>query len=131
MQTISDPFNIRCIRSKPERPLQRFTNDRFPNMSIHYQVPYYFVTLAFAAIHLIGWNFTFPTRAEAYLWRTSSLVVLVTIFVFLVLGMIANRSRFGSWTDDKAIPYPDEAAEQAHKQAKPLPCGKSLLHHHW
>ncbi|KAF8648190.1 hypothetical protein AX16_006329 [Volvariella volvacea WC 439] len=36
----------------------------------------------FGAVHLIGWNFKFPTEEEKKLWRTSSLVV--TLFPTLI-----------------------------------------------
>ena len=43
------------------------------------------ILFAFAACHLIGWNFAFPTWSEQLLWRAASvLCALMPIFVFLV-----------------------------------------------
>lgn len=35
------------------------------------------------ALHLIAWNFNFPTETEKILWRVASIVLTVTPFVFV------------------------------------------------
>ena len=40
-------------------------------------------TIAYLGIHLAGWNFTFPSRAEQILWRVSSLSLLTVLILFL------------------------------------------------
>lgn len=34
------------------------------------------ITVSYTSIHIIGWNFTFPTLVERSLWRAASLVLL-------------------------------------------------------
>ena len=52
-------------------------------------------TIAYFGIHLAGWNFTFPTRAEQILWRVSSLTLfsLLIIYLFAVAFGTAMASR--------------------------------------
>lgn len=60
----------------PERPIQRIPNDRFPMNPYGFQeYCLCFATLLFTAIHVAGWNFTFPTTTEKILWRVSSLIL--------------------------------------------------------
>ncbi|KAF8657421.1 hypothetical protein AX16_002218 [Volvariella volvacea WC 439] len=42
------------------------------------------IGVVFGAIHLIGWNFRFPTTTELWLWRGSSLVLTVIPLNFLI-----------------------------------------------
>ena len=55
------------------------------------------MTVAYAAFHLIGWDFWFPTRIERNLWRASSLIATVTTIFFWLFETIAARQRFGRW----------------------------------
>lgn len=81
----------------PERPLRRFPNDRFPDISPLEKFALFCMTSAFAAFHLIGWDFTFPSRIELILWRVSSSIITVAIVLYWVLETIAARQRFGRW----------------------------------
>ncbi|KAF8642451.1 hypothetical protein AX16_009487 [Volvariella volvacea WC 439] len=59
------------------------------------------IGVLFGGVHLIGWDFRFPTLTELWLWRASSLV-LVTIPVFFVVASI------GSYAEEKStsnLPY--------------------------
>ena len=88
-------FNMRC--DSRERPLRKFANDRFPDISTFEKFALFCMTLAYAAFHLIGWNFWFPTKVEQTLWRISSLLVTATTFFWWVFETIAARYRFGRW----------------------------------
>jgi len=61
------------------------------------------VTLAFGAIHCIGWSFEFPSSIERTLWRVASLSITGIPIMFLVLSgfHIANDrfSLIGSFSD--------------------------------
>ena len=54
--------------------------------------------LAFAACHLIGWNFSFPTWSEQLIWRVASvLCAVIPLFLsFLVLCLEELGDRVGS-----------------------------------
>lgn len=58
------------------RPLERIPNDRDPQLSNVYQhLTLAVATASFASIHLLGWNFSFETHWEAWLWRGNCLVM--------------------------------------------------------
>lgn len=128
-------FGMRC--DSRERPLRRFPNDRFPNISTYEKFALFCMTLAYAAFHLIGWAFEFPTRVELLLWRISSLIVTGTTLFFWIFETVAARHRFGRWdkyliwlhlkqaSPDLPIaeaknPDDDDAFEQEQKKSKPL-----------
>ncbi len=88
-------FQFRC--DDRERPLQRFPNDRFPDISTFEKFALFMMTLTYAALHLIGWNFPFPTRTERTLWRIAAWFITGTTFVFWIFETVAARQRFGRW----------------------------------
>ncbi|KAF8642791.1 hypothetical protein AX16_009424 [Volvariella volvacea WC 439] len=52
------------------------------------------VGILFGAIHLIGWNFRFSTITELWLWRASSLVLVITPFILAIgSGLSLARER--------------------------------------
>lgn len=126
-------FGLRC--DTRERPLRRFPNDRFPDICTMEKFCLFCMTVAYAALHLIGWNFYFPTRTERYLWRISSCFVTGTTFFFWIFETIAARHRFGRWDkylhwlrlkrvkpqDEERVVNKDEKREQELKAAKPMP----------
>ena len=53
-----------------ERPLPRIPNDRDSRLhNLHTVLIVAVPTASFSLLHLAGWNFEFPTRAEQLLWR--------------------------------------------------------------
>ena len=80
-----------------ERPLQRFPNDRFPDISTVEKFGLFCWTTAYATLHLIAWHWAFPTPLESLLWKISSLLILGATVLFWVFETIAARHRFGRW----------------------------------
>lgn len=137
-------FGLRC--DNPERPLRQFPNDRFPDIRTFEKMALFTWTLAYAALHLIGWDFEFPTRSEQLLWRIASMTVTLTTFVWWVLETVAARHRFGRWEKyfiwlgikststqindlEKAPEHldPDDAFELEQKQSKPMLWWEAVL----
>lgn len=86
------------FRSGPqERPLPRLPNDRFPHVRRIRQVLLVSITLFSDGIHLFGWNFTFPTRAERILWRVASLQMFLTAAIFWTAEILAGMHRDQTW----------------------------------
>lgn len=56
-------------------------------------------TIAYFGIHLAGWNFTFPTRAEQILWHVSSLTLfgLLIFYLFAVAFGTVMAARLARW----------------------------------
>ncbi|KAJ5644781.1 hypothetical protein N7507_010792 [Penicillium longicatenatum] len=88
-------FNLRL--DDQERPLRRFSDDRFPDIGTLEKFSLFCLTSAFASFHLIGWYFTFPSRIELVLWRVSSSIVTGATVLYWIFETIAARQRFGRW----------------------------------
>lgn len=76
-----------------ERPLPRFTNDRFPHLRGIRQLTLIVVTLFCDGIHLFGWNYHFPTQGEQTAWRVATLVTFVTAAIFWTAELLAVCKR--------------------------------------
>ncbi len=94
-------LNVQPFMNMPvsphERPMPRFGNDRLPNMNGGHETLLCLATLAYAAIHLAGWNFTFPTHVERVLWRASSMFIFGNTVVFWICETAAAWHRKGRW----------------------------------
>lgn len=86
------------LRSGPQqRPLPRFTNDRFPHVRKIRQVSLITVTLFGVGIHIFGWNFEFPSHAERIVWRAASLVMFLSAAIFWGAEVLAGWHRDQVW----------------------------------
>lgn len=94
-------LNVQPFMNMPasphERPMPRFGNDRLPNLNGRQKTLLFLATMVYAAIHLAGWNFTFPTRVERILWRASSMFIFGNTVVFWICETAAVWHRKGRW----------------------------------
>lgn len=112
----------------PERPLPRFGNDRFPNLRGWQETILCIGTLLYAAIHLFGWNYTFPTTTELVLWRVSSMFLFVNTVAFWVFETTSawwRRGRLQRWLcklfQPSKLPQLEARLEQAQQSGEPKP----------
>ena len=67
------------------------------------------IVLAFAALHLAGWNFYFPTRTEKILWRVASAICAgSSIFIVAAIAVPDNVTKsgpFASMTASAVVLY--------------------------
>jgi hypothetical protein len=54
---------------------------------------YSLILFAFAACHLAGWNFTFPTWSEQLLWRAASVLCIVIPIFLSAVGIWLTEGR--------------------------------------
>ena len=81
-----------------ERPLPRFTNDRFPVIGAGPDsILLFIVILAYCCLHFIAWRFSFPTRVEKILWRAGCVAIVATSFIFLACETYQDGHRLGRW----------------------------------
>ena len=120
-------LNLRC--DNRERPLRCFPNDRFPDIGSFEKLALFCMTTTYAAFHLVGWNFTFPTRLESLLWRVSSSLILGATVFWWVFETIAARHRFGRWDKyliwlrlKKTTPVPGPDVESGTKRQNTRTC---------
>ena len=113
-----------------ERPLPRFTNDKFPNVGLGFETLFYFIIAhAFTGIHLATWNLeAFPTDIERDLRRVASLVMAGCMVACWLLegtqeqvrqgrvtrwqerlSSIASKDRSNSSTTQHPVPSREEA----------------------
>jgi hypothetical protein len=53
----------------------------------------------FGGIHLVGWNFVYPTLIERTLWRVSALLItVIPIYVTLSEERVGAGDLFHSWS---------------------------------
>ena len=78
-----------------ERRLRRSPNDRLPDLSRLEKLGLFCISLAYTALHLAGWNFTFPTVAEQWLWRVSSSLMTGTLLFLWVYEVVGRSYRLG------------------------------------
>ncbi|KAI2465000.1 hypothetical protein F4781DRAFT_425097 [Annulohypoxylon bovei var. microspora] len=104
----------------PGRLIQCIPNDRFPMNPYGWQeYCVCFATLLFTGLHVLGWNFSFPSSLERILWRISSLLLFCVTAVFWILETIASWTRLGRWTwiylrfmDPKKLPEFEKARSE-------------------
>ena len=81
-----------------ERPLPRFTNDKFPVIGASKDTFVLFtVIMAYCCLHFIAWKFFFPTHAERILWRVGCITIVATTFIFLACESYQDGHRLGRW----------------------------------
>ena len=73
-----------------ERPLPRIPNDRDPRlhslgMILSITVP----TATFSVLHLIAWDFDFPTKVELLLWRWTCVSMTIVLGVYCVTEAVS------------------------------------------
>ncbi|KAI0841331.1 hypothetical protein F5Y06DRAFT_261297 [Hypoxylon sp. FL0890] len=108
----------------PDRPIRRIPNDRFPMNPYGWQeYCVCFATLLFTGLHVLGWNFSFPSALERTLWRVSSLLLFCVTATFWILETIASWKRLGRWTwiylrliDRKRLPEYEKARIERRSQ---------------
>ena len=81
-----------------QRPLPRFTNDKFPVIGAGREsILTFIVILAYCCLHFIAWNFSFPTRIERILWRAGCITIVATTSIFLACETYQDGHRLGRW----------------------------------
>ena len=113
-----------------QRPIPRFTNDRFPVIGASPDaIILFFITMVYCGLHFGGWNFAFPTSIEKWLWRGSSVVIFAAALIFWICETIQDGRRVKRWKKWHAHLFPHRAqnlavmadAEKAQKQEPFIP----------
>lgn len=63
----------------------KFGASAWESVNLPYFSTSFTIILIFSSCHLIGWNFTFPSEAEQWLWRAGSLCCLVLPFAIIII----------------------------------------------
>jgi len=89
--------SLRYFGGLERRPLTRIPNDYSPPppTDIEATAVLWVVSVTHAVIHVLGWGFSFPTDAEMFIWRASS----VTLVAVMVVGGFALELASRPWFD--------------------------------
>ena len=81
------------LRFGPQRrPISRIPNDNFPAPTAAGMMVLCVFHLLYAAIHMCGWNFHFPSHPEKILWRWSTASTTATIVGTWLVEVYAFRA---------------------------------------
>lgn len=61
------------------RPIEKISDDYVPALSPRALFILFLFHTGYAAVHIAGWNFEFPSSTEQLLWRIATLTVMVTV----------------------------------------------------
>ena len=101
-------------RGPSERPLPRFTNDRFPVIGASNDaILLFLVILVYCCLHFIAWHFSFPTHTERILWRVGCITIVATSFIFLACETYQDGHRIGRWERWYIKMFPKQAGNIA------------------
>lgn len=110
--------HLKFRRGPPERPLPRFTNDRFPVIGASLDAIFLFlVSMTYCSLHFIAWNFEFPTHVELVLWRTSSITLVSTATVFWLCETYQDGVRLHRWERWYERLFPNRAEKAYRKRS--------------
>lgn len=81
-QPIAGPWSVSTLgegRTKylDEAEMTYYYGILSPKDSVTVVILFVLIASAFGAIHCAAWSFVFPTKAEQYIWRTSSLLTAI------------------------------------------------------
>ena len=116
---------LNCLRrlhlaGQPQQlPFQRFNNTTVPVIKGWFLFLFAVITMAFFAIVVAGWNFSFPTRTERILWHIASLTAMISAFGALVVQQLFFNwmpalQRRQEW--DRLVNRSSKTKEQPQKQ---------------
>ena len=71
------------------RPLQRFEDSRSKEIPESKMWLLMSLSVAYSAIFISGWKYSFPTKIERTLWRIASVSVVVTVFSYWIVTFFA------------------------------------------
>lgn len=76
----------------------------------------WFSSMAYGGMHIAAWNAYFPTRVEAWMWRSSSIYITASGFIWLTINFLAHQFRFIDAYWDKVL------ALRAHRSSYLILC---------
>jgi hypothetical protein len=68
----------------------------------------WFASTAYGGVHIAAWNDYFPSNVEVWMWRSSSIYMAASAFLWLVINLLAHESKAIDAYWDKVL------ARQAH-----------------
>lgn len=73
--------------------------DKHHNRSFYTHIAFYTVATIFSGIHVVAWNWDFPSPVIRKLWRVSSLVATLVGLYSLLQSLVFGRLGWGVWRE--------------------------------
>ena len=67
-----------------KRPINKIPDDEFHSLSTASLCILFMSQTSYAAVHLSGWNYTFPTHSEAVYWHIATLNTIISIVIYWI-----------------------------------------------
>lgn len=74
-----------------KRPIDKIPDDYFPPLPPQSMVVLFLFQTGYAAVHLSGWNFHFPTVIERLLWHIATIIMMSSIVMYWVVDIYVWR----------------------------------------
>lgn len=78
---------LNIVFATKKRPINKIPDDHFPGLSRGTTVILFLAQTGYAAIHVSGWDFHFPSIIERTLWHISTLAILVSICSYWLIDL--------------------------------------------
>lgn len=78
---------LKIVFATKKRPIDKIPDDYFRKLSPLSLVVLFLSQTTYAAVHLSGWNFHFPTPIERMLWHIATLVTIVSIVSYWIVDL--------------------------------------------
>jgi hypothetical protein len=72
-----------------KRPVDKISDDRFPALDRKTLPVLFLFQTGYAAVHIAGWNYPFPTHTEHLLWRIATIYIISAILVYWIADIHA------------------------------------------
>ncbi|KAI1421778.1 hypothetical protein F5Y12DRAFT_668383 [Xylaria sp. FL1777] len=107
------------------RPLpERFSNATYPNLSASHKLIFLCVAKGGVALHLLAWNFEFPTDIERLGWRVASSILMATSLAISAFEFLVYRPNTDCW-DQYLNPRSHKQRSSQEKSANTLEEGNA------
>jgi len=80
---------MNIVFATKQRPIDKIPDDLFHPLSPRAMVILFLFQTGYAAVHLSGWNFHFPSPIERLLWQIATLVMTGSIVAYWVVDLFA------------------------------------------
>ena len=86
LESVTEELLTARVSNWPSEDLLRGTRGLVMGMIL------WFASMAYGAVHLAAWNEHFPSNLEAWMWRSSSVYITWSGFLWVVINLLAHLS---------------------------------------
>ena len=78
--------NLGIVFGPQRRPINRFENTMFLEVSGVWFYIFFAITAIYGSIFVCGWQYSFPTYTEMMLWRAASVTIMATMVAYYIIS---------------------------------------------